>query len=283
LVFTGRFLNEYHKEYTNFVRGSNALIQEVSRREDILDFLRLTGDRERIENFMERRGKQEHIQDKLVSYLIISNDGEVLERNLREQINLEVLLEEHDSEIYRSDGVYVRKSQIEWLLEDATIIFYKKAHYPIMNYLGDILFFGFSAALFSVILYIVNFQFVTRIFKPVESNLKDMKDFIHNAGHELKTPIAVIRGNLQIMKREKKLDTDLVTDGISEVDRMNKLIEGLIELSDLGKTTTQEEVSLDSVVHHTIEELKGYAAQHDVELVNTINQTYILHTHKEEL
>jgi len=59
----------------------------------------------------------------------------------------------------------------------------------------------------------------------VEDNLKDMADFIHNAGHELKTPLAVMRGNIQIMQAEKKFDEDLLKNSIREVDRMNSLIE----------------------------------------------------------
>jgi signal transduction histidine kinase len=41
--------------------------------------------------------------------------------------------------------------------------------------------------------------------------MDDMSDFIHNAGHELKTPLAVMRGNFQLMQAEKKYDTQLLT------------------------------------------------------------------------
>jgi signal transduction histidine kinase len=39
-----------------------------------------------------------------------------------------------------------------------------------------------------------------------------MHDFIHNAGHELKTPIAIIDSNLQLIKQTKKFDKELVKE-----------------------------------------------------------------------
>jgi signal transduction histidine kinase len=36
-----------------------------------------------------------------------------------------------------------------------------------------------------------------------------MKNFIHNAGHELKTPIAVIDSNLQLLDDTKKYDAEM--------------------------------------------------------------------------
>jgi len=66
---------------------------------------------------------------------------------------------------------------------------------------------------------------VYRALMPLEENLDDMKSFIHNAGHELKTPLAVMRGNLQIIEAEKKYDESLIHSSIKNVDTMNGLIE----------------------------------------------------------
>jgi signal transduction histidine kinase len=87
--------------------------------------------------------------------------------------------------------------------------------------------------LFSILFYFVGYRFVGRALKPVEENLQDMKDFVHNAGHELKTPLAVMSGNLQVMQAEKKLDPVLLQESFREIDMMNGLIESLRQLSEL--------------------------------------------------
>lgn len=52
-----------------------------------------------------------------------------------------------------------------------------------------------------------------------------MQEFIHNAGHELKTPLAVMRGNLQVMQAELSFDKILLQKSIKEVDKITALIE----------------------------------------------------------
>ena len=87
--------------------------------------------------------------------------------------------------------------------------------------------------LFSFTFYFIGYRFVNKIMKPVEENLQDMTDFIHNAGHELKTPLAIMRGNLQVLQAEKKLDNNLINKNIRKIDRLNQLIEGLRELAEV--------------------------------------------------
>jgi len=60
---------------------------------------------------------------------------------------------------------------------------------------------------------------------PVSQNFQDMSDFIHNAGHELKTPLAVMRGNLQVMQVEEKYDAALLKKNMKELDKMTSLLE----------------------------------------------------------
>jgi signal transduction histidine kinase len=60
-----------------------------------------------------------------------------------------------------------------------------------------------------------------------------MNDFVHNAGHELKTPLSVIHSNLQLMSQFKEFKPDMIKENLSEIDRLNKLIEALMSITDI--------------------------------------------------
>jgi his kinase A (phosphoacceptor) domain len=63
--------------------------------------------------------------------------------------------------------------------------------------------------------------------------MSDMKNFIHNAGHELKTPIAVIDSNIQLLLDMKTYDDSMMLELKEEVLKLNSLLDSLIKLSDI--------------------------------------------------
>jgi hypothetical protein len=71
------------------------------------------------------------------------------------------------------------------------------------------------------------------VFKPVEENISDMKNFIHNAGHELKTPISVIDSNIQLLLDMKTYDEEMILELKTEILKLNSLLQSLINLSDI--------------------------------------------------
>ena len=74
---------------------------------------------------------------------------------------------------------------------------------------------------------------IRRTLLPVHENIDTMTHFVHDAGHELKTPLAIISGNLQILRDSPKMDYELVESSLDTIDAMNESISGLLELADL--------------------------------------------------
>jgi signal transduction histidine kinase len=68
---------------------------------------------------------------------------------------------------------------------------------------------------------------------PVEKNFDDMNDFIHNAGHELKTPLSVIDSNIQLLKESKTYDEKMIDELKNETTKLNSLLDSLINLNDI--------------------------------------------------
>ncbi len=85
-----------------------------------------------------------------------------------------------------------------------------------------------SAALIALI--ILSIFVARRIVRPLEENDKRQKRFVSDAGHELKTPIAVISANSDLLRRE--IGQSEWLDNIDyENERMSDLVKQLLALS----------------------------------------------------
>jgi signal transduction histidine kinase len=66
-----------------------------------------------------------------------------------------------------------------------------------------------------------------------------MEQFIFNAGHELKTPLSVIKSYLQLALAKKQYKKS-INESIKEVDKMNNLLDALINLSVIHQETEKD-------------------------------------------
>ncbi len=81
-----------------------------------------------------------------------------------------------------------------------------------------------------VILFVISIFFARRIVRPLEENDKRQKRFVSDAGHELKTPIAVISANSELLKRQIG-DNEWLANIDYENERMSDLVKQLLALS----------------------------------------------------
>ncbi len=109
-----------------------------------------------------------------------------------------------------------------------------------------------------VVLFITSLFLSRRIIQPLEENDQRQKQFVSDAGHELKTPISVMSTNIELLSRQ--IDHNEWLDNIRyENDRMGELITQLLDLShvenaetikepvDLSRLTTGESLPFESV------------------------------------
>ncbi len=99
-----------------------------------------------------------------------------------------------------------------------------------------------------VILFFVSLFLSGRIIRPLEENDKQQKQFISDASHELKTPVAVISANAELLSRELG-ENEWLANIQYENERMGDLVKQLLELSRAENTETlMETVDLSRVV-----------------------------------
>ena len=92
-----------------------------------------------------------------------------------------------------------------------------------------------------------------RTLDALESSVQSQRNLVADASHELRTPIATIRANLQLMREEELLSPEdraaLRADVIEELDELTALVGDVVELARGGKPSTEPgDVRLDAIV-----------------------------------
>jgi signal transduction histidine kinase len=78
-----------------------------------------------------------------------------------------------------------------------------------------------------------------------EANEK-LKSYNHNLAHELKTPLSVIKSNLELLSLE--YDEDLVKSSQEEIENMKNITDSLLFLSENRSLTDIENLSFSSLL-----------------------------------
>ena len=79
-----------------------------------------------------------------------------------------------------------------------------------------------------------------KIVAPLEKSYKKQKQFISDAGHELKTPVSVVSANAELLSRELK-DNKWLKNIQYENERMGILVGQLLQLARTENVKTQKE------------------------------------------
>ncbi len=99
-----------------------------------------------------------------------------------------------------------------------------------------------------VLLFFVAIFLANRIVRPLEESYRKQKQFISDAGHELKTPVSVVNANAELLKREIG-ENRWLSNIQYENARMGALVTQLLELARTENVTPEmAEVELGRIV-----------------------------------
>lgn len=179
----------------------------------------------------------------------------LIDKDYANEILLKVLNNKNTDEIFEiniNDIEYHVINKSLW--NNKSVIIFFEERMSLDDVLRELIIYFIISALFSVLIYFLVYSFVNRILTPVEENMKDMENFIHNAWHELKTPISVVKSSLQLAKLKKSYEEE-VDESIAELNKMDLLIDWLLELSTINKNSFDEIYKLEDIIE---ERLKLY-------------------------
>ena len=99
---------------------------------------------------------------------------------------------------------------------------------------------SFLLGVFCLVIFAVIVVFLSKkAIAPVMRNIENQKAFITNAGHELKTPLAVIKADTEVI--EMTNGSNEWTKSISnQIDRLTVLVGNLITLSKMGELDKED-------------------------------------------
>jgi two-component system sensor histidine kinase MprB len=103
-----------------------------------------------------------------------------------------------------------------------------------------------------------------RTLDALERAVEAQRNLVADASHELRTPIATIRANLQLMRDERLLSPEdraaLRADVIEELDELTALVGDVVELARGSKPSGERgDVRLDSIVRDAVERARRRA------------------------
>lgn len=146
--------------------------------------------------------------------------------------------------------------------------------------LHNVLIVGSAAIL---VMFFISLVLSGRIIRPLEENDQKQKRFISDASHELKTPVAVISANAELLSREIG-ENEWLSNIVYENDRMSGLVKQLLDLSraenaeipmeqvDFSRVVTGEALALEMLAFD-----RGRIFQSDIEdgVIFTGNRTQL--------
>ena len=138
---------------------------------------------------------------------------------------------------------------------------------------------------FEVVIYYVSDILTKRITKPAQESFDKQKNFIADASHELKTPLAVIMASSDELKNDKK--NEKYVDNIKyEAERMSTLIKSLLDLSKLengvSKSNYKEE-NISKIIERVSLTFEAVAFEENIKIKTNIEDNILFKCSKDEI
>ena len=135
-----------------------------------------------------------------------------------------------------------------------------------------------------ILIYIIAKEISKTIVKPVEASFEKQKQFVSDASHELKTPLAVIEANADVLQ-DKVGENKWITYIQNEVQSMNKLVNDLLVLARMEKTDSlnNQKFDLSREVQMSVSVFESMIYEKKIKLETNINEGIEFNGDKEDI
>lgn len=132
--------------------------------------------------------------------------------------------------------------------------------------------------------YIIAKKISKTIVEPVEESFEKQKQFVSDASHELKTPLAVIEANADVLQ-DKVGENKWITYIQNEVRSMDKLVNDLLTLSKMENTNNRnyQKFDLSKEVQMSIAVFESIIFEKEIKLETNIDESIYFIGDKEDI
>ena len=182
-------------------------------------------------------------------------------------------------------GNYVYKVRTSKMKDErATIILMEDEN--VVTRIKFIYIYAISGSIISIIIaYAISKKVSNMIVKPVKETMESQKRFISDASHELKTPLAVIEANADVL--ESNIGKSKWMEYIqSEIASMDKLINNLLFLAkveNVKELKEKENFDLTQEVKMTASMFESMAYERKVKIEDKIEENVNFNGNKEDI
>ena len=155
-----------------------------------------------------------------------------------------------DAELESAARQVLEKSGTNGVIDNLVYYRMDKGNYTLVSFMDNTIIRESMNTLFRytlifggvaiVALYFLAVYLAKKIVTPLEESYQKQKQFISDAGHELKTPVSVVSANAELLSREIG-DNQWLANIQYENERMGKLVGQLLELARTENVTPQME------------------------------------------
>lgn len=146
------------------------------------------------------------------------------------------------------------------------------------------------ALVMMIIIFFISRFFANKSIKPIKEAFDKQKQFIADASHELKTPLAVINTNADVLLSNSE---DKISDQSkwlhyikSEVDRMTNLINDLLYLTQMDYSEIKmifTDFNLSEAVENVILTMEAIIFENNISLTYDIEPNLMIHGNSEQI
>ena len=136
-----------------------------------------------------------------------------------------------------------------------------------------------------IVMYLLVYIISKHMIKPEIRNAERQKQFITNAGHELKTPLAVIRANTELDMMING-ENEWNTSTLRQTDNMTKLIQNLILIARADEKPNEEhfvDTDVSAEVREAVESLSSIAQQSEKKMETDIADGIMMKANKGQI